>query len=393
MAEPTDRRERLLWTVAIFAFVTTDAVGFQLRGALLPSIEESFQVSQGLLGLVATAGTLGFVASVLVVGLVAGRIDIYRALVGSAAVVAVGAVLTGIAPVFLVFLAALFLRGVATGPFRALDRAVLGHLYPEGRARIFNRYALVWAAGAAAGPLVVTAALAAGNWRFAYGVVAVGFLVSTVLLVRLDLPDSVATERELTLGDLREVLRKPAVAGMTGVLVFNGGIEGTLFTWLPYFAARQLPAAEANLVLSTFLAAYVPGRLAYSYLADRTGRTLDLVLVTLTLTMPALLATIYLASGRWLFVAVFALGLVISATFPTLSAFGMNAAPEYSGPVNAISTSAGYVGIALVPPVVGLLAERVGLRAALGILPALLVAMLVVAGVTRVYQARRGAPT
>ncbi|QLH76227.1 MFS transporter [Halosimplex rubrum] len=393
MAEATDRRERLLWTVAIFAFVTTDAVGFQLRGALLPSIEESFQVSQALLGLVATAGTLGFVASVLVVGLVAGRIDIYRALVGSAAVVAVGAVLTGIAPVFLVFLAALFLRGVATGPFRALDRAVLSHLYPDGRARIFNRYALVWAAGAAAGPLVVTAALAAGNWRFAYGVVAVGFAVSTALLVRLDLPDSVATERELTLDDLRAVLRKPAVAGMTGVLVFNGGIEGTLFTWLPYFAARQLPAAEANLVLSTFLAAYVPGRLAYSYLADRTGRTLDIVLVTLTLTMPALIATIYLASGRWLFVAVFALGLVISATFPTLSAFGMNAAPEYSGPVNAISTSAGYVGIALVPPVVGLLAERVGLRGALGILPALLVAMLVVAVLTRVSQARRGAPT
>ena len=393
MTDSTDRRERLLWTVAIFAFVTTDAVGFQLRGALLPSIEDSFEVSQALLGLVATAGTLGFVASVLVVGLVAGRIDIYRALLGSAAVVAVGAVLTGIAPVFLVFLAALFLRGVATGPFRALDRAVLGHLYPDGRARIFNRYALVWAAGAAAGPLVVTAALAAGNWRFAYGVVAVGFALSVALLVRLDLPDSVATEQELTIDDLRAVLRKPAVAGTVGVLVFNGGIEGTLFTWLPYFAGRQLPAAEANLVLSIFLAAYVPGRLAYSYLADRTGRTLDIVLVTLTLTMPALLATIYLASGRWLFVAVFALGLVISATFPTLSAFGMNAAPEYSGPVNALTTSAGYIGIALVPPLVGLLAERVGLRGALGILPVLLVAMLVVAGVTRVYQARRGAPT
>ncbi|MFB6140909.1 MAG: sugar MFS transporter [Halosimplex sp.] len=392
MAETT-RRERLLWTAAVFAFVTTDAVGFQLRGALLPSIEESFRVSQALLGLVATAGTLGFVVSVLVVGLVAGRIDIYRALLGSAAVVAVGAALTGLAPVFSIFLAALFLRGVATGPFRALDRAVLGHLYPDGRGRIFNRYALVWAAGAAAGPLVVTAALAAGNWRFAYGVVAVGFVLSVGLLARLDLPDSVATERELTLAELRRVLREPAVAGMAGVLVFNGGVEGTLFTWLPYFAARQLPPAQANLVLSVFLAAYVPARFTYSHLTDRTGRTLDLVLVTATLSLPVLLATIYLANGRWLFVAVFALGLVISATFPTLSAFGMNAAPEYSGPVNAISTAAGYVGIALVPPLIGALASRVGLRAALGVLPVLLVGMLVIGGATRAYQARRGAPT
>ncbi|WP_123534934.1 MFS transporter [Halosimplex salinum] len=387
------RRERLLWTVAIFAFVTTDAVGFQLRGALLPSIEESFAVSQALLGLVATAGTLGFVVSVFVVGMVAGRIDIHGALLASAGVVAVAAFLTGLAPAFLVFLAALFVRGVATGPFRALDRAVLGHLYPEGRARIFNRYALVWAAGAAAGPIVVTFALTAGDWRYAYAVVGVGFLVSAALLVRLDLPDSVRSERELTLDELKAVVRKPAVAGMTGVLVLNGGIEGTLFTWLPYFAARQLPATAANLVLSTFLAAYVPGRLAYSYLADRTGRTLDLVLVTATLALPVLLATIFLATGRWLFVAVFALGLVVSATFPTLSAFGMNAASEFSGPVNAISTAAGYVGIALAPPLVGALAERVGLTLALGVLPLLLVGMLVVGGVTRAYQTRRGAPT
>ncbi|WP_436925187.1 MFS transporter [Halosimplex amylolyticum] len=389
----TSRRERLLWTVAIFAFVTTEAVGFQLRGAILPSVERTFDVSQGLLGLVATAGTLGFVGSVLVVGFVAGRIDIHRALLASAAVVAVSAFLTGAAPVFLLFLGALFVRGVATGPFRALDRAVLGHLYPDGRARIFNRYALVWAAGAAAGPLVVTAALAAGSWRYAYAVVGVGFVVSTALLVRLDLPASVQTERELTLDELATVVRKPAVAGMTGVLVFNGGIEGSLFTWLPYFAAQQLPAAEANLVLSTFLAAYVPARFTYSFLTDRTGRTLDLVLVTATLALPVLFATVFLATGRWLFVAVFALGLVVSATFPTLSAFGMNAAPEFSGPVNAIATSAGYVGIALVPPLIGVLAERVGIRAALGVLPVFLVGMLVVGGVTRVYQARRGAPT
>ena len=386
-------RERLLWTVAIFAFVTTEAVGFQLRGALLPSIERTFAVSQALLGLVATAGTLGFVVSAFVVGMVAGRIDIHRALLASAGVVTVAAFLTGLAPVFPVFLAALFVRGVATGPFRALDRAVLGHLYPEGRARIFNRYALVWAVGAASGPVVVTLALAAGNWRFAYALVGVGFVVSTALLVRLDLPASVRTERELTLPELRTVVRKPAVAGMTGVLVLNGGVEGTLFTWLPYFAGQQLPAVSANLVLSTFLAAYVPGRLTYSYLTDRTGRTLDLVLVTATLALPILFATVFLVSGRELFVAVFALGVVVSATFPTLSAFGMNAAPEFSGPVNAIATAAGYVGIALVPPLVGALAEWVGLELALGVLPLLLAGMIVVGSVTRVYQVRFGGPT
>ena len=90
----------------------------------------------------------------------------------------------------------------------------------------------------------------------------------------------------------------------------------------------------------------------------------------------------------FLFVAVFALGFVQSATFPTLSAFGIEAVSEYSGPVNAIATGAGYAGIALVPPAVGLIASRVDLRLALGVLSALLVALVVVAGATRFYHRR-----
>jgi len=384
-----DRRERLGWTAAIFLFVFVDGLGFQLRGALLPSIERSFQVSTGLLGLVATAGTVGFVVSVFLSGMASGRVDIRKAMLASAAVVGLAALSAGLAPVFAVFLAALFVRGVATGPFRGLDRAVLSHLYPSGRAKLFNLYALLWALGATVGPLVAIAAIEAGDWRLAYALVGAGFLLAAALLVRLDLPASVGNESTISLDGLREVVRTPAVGGMAAALALNGGIEGTLFTWLPYFAARQFSDATASLVLSTFLAAYVPGRLVYSYVTDRTERTLDLVILTASVALPLLVATIFLAEGVWLFPAVFALGFVQSATFPTLSAFGVEATPEYSGPVNAVATAAGYVGISLVPPVVGLLAGRVGIRAALGPLPVLLAALLVVAVVTRLRH-RRG---
>ena len=382
----TERRQRLLWTAAIFTFVITDAVGFQLRGALLPSLERDFQVSAGLLGLVSTAGTAGFVVSVFAVGMVAGRIDIRKALLSSALVVGAAALLTGVAPVFVVLLGALFVRGVATGPFRALDRAVLSHLFPDGRSRVFNLYALVWAVGATAGPLVVTAALAAGDWRYAYGVVGAGFLLSAALLVRLDLPESVGDERAITVAQLRQVVRKPAVAGMASALVLNGAVEGTLFTWLPYFAAERFSETRANLVLSTFLGAYIPGRLVYSVVTDRVERPLTVVLVTASAALPLLVATVFVAEGLWLFPTVFALGFFISATFPTLSAFGVDAVPEYSGPVNAVATSAGYVGIALAPPLVGLLADRVGITAALGTLPVLVAGLLVVVGATRLSQ-------
>ncbi|MFB6075363.1 MAG: sugar MFS transporter [Haloarculaceae archaeon] len=387
----TERRQRLLWTVAIFAFVASDAVGFQMRGALLPSIQQEFTVSRALLGLVATAGTLGFVVSVFAVGMVAGRIDVRLATVGSALVVGLSALLMGVAPAFVVYLGLLFVRGVGTGPFRGLDRVILSHLYPEGRARIFNLYAVVWALGATAGPIVVTAALGLGNWRYAYAVVGAGFLLSTALLWRLELPASLGNETAITRAEVTTVARRPAVLGMTVALLLNGGIEGSLFTWLPSFAAGQFPEATANLVLSTFLVAYVPARLFYSYVTDRTGRTLDVVLVAVALAIP-LLAAVLVVEGPALFAVVFGLGCTISAVFPTLSAFGVEAVPEHSGPVNALSTSGAYLGIATVPAVVGYLAGEDGLGGALWLLVGLLGVLLAVLVVTRFARSPSEAP-
>ena len=376
------RRERRLWLLALFVFIGTEAVGFQLRGALLPSIERTFRVSTELLGLVATAGTAGFVVAVLVSGFAAGRVDIKRAMLGSVLVVAAGAFATGLAPAFGVLLAALFVRGVATGPFRALDRVVLSHLFPQGRSRVFNLYGFVWAVGATAGPVVVTVALGLGNWRYAYALVGVGFLCSAALLVRLDLPTAVGNERRISADELRRVLRKPGVAGVTLAVAVNGGLEGSLFTWLPYFAAQQLPESTANLVLSTFLAAFLPGRLTYSVVTDRAARPLGVLLATLGAAVPVLVATVFLADGLALFAAVFVLGFLLSATFPTLSAVGVSAAPEYSGPVNAVLNAATYAGIAVVPPLVGVLASSMGITPAMGVLPALVTVVLVVTAAT-----------
>lgn len=378
-----NERERRYWTIVIFGFIGVTAAGFQLRGALLPSLQQSFAVSESLLGLVATAGTAGFVCLVLVTGMVAGRIDIGRALRLSVVLVGVSMAGMAFAPSYGAYLAVLLTRGVATGPFRALDRALLSHLYPDGRGRIFNYYALVWALGAAAGPLIVTGALAVGSWRVAYLALAVAFLPVVVLVWRLDLPAAVTSERPLTAARLRSLLDRPAVSGMGAALVLSGGVEGTLFTWLPYFAAQMFDSGGANLVLTTYLLAYIPGRLLYGRVVDRLRSGVDLVLALSVCAVPLYYLAVYEVRGWPLFVVVGLLGFVISGIFPTLSAFGVDAAPEYSGPVNAIATSASYVGIAVVPPLVGVLIGSVGIDRALALPLSLLCAFAVVVYATR----------
>jgi MFS family permease len=384
----SDRR-RYLWPVAVIIFVGIDALGFQMRGALLPTLQNSFTISTEVLGLVATAGTLGFVVSVLGVGLVGGRLNAHHVMFASVGVVVVSAFGMALAPTFAVYLGMLFVRGVATGPFRALDRAVLSHQYPNSRGRVFNLYALVWAVGATSGPLVVSAALWFDNWRYAYVLLALGFLPALVIIWRLGDPLPAEHEQPMSLSDFRQVLGRPTVAGSSIGLVLSGGIEGSLFIWLPYFAGQWFAPSQANLVLFAYLLAYVPGRLLYSWLSSRVS-PIDLVITVALGALCALVVAVTVVSGVAVFPVAFCLGFCISGIFPTLSAFSVNAAPKYSAPINALTTSASYTGIAIVPPFVGIIADDFGIDSAMWLLPALLGIFLIIAASTRYVVKREG---
>lgn len=336
-----------------------------MRGALIPELRAEFGVSESLLGLVAPAGTAGFVLVVLLVGAFAGRIDFRRTVLAGTGFVTGCLLLLGLSPVYLVYLGALFFRGTFTGLVRGPDRVILGHLFPDRRGRVFNRYAMAWAVGATFGPVLVVATIALGDWRFAYLALAAALVPVVVAVYSLNL-DVAAEERSLTLDGLGTVLREPRVVGPAVALVFSGGLEGGLFTWLPTYAGESLPQATASLTLSTLIVGYVPGRLLYGAYADRIGY-LRLV-IGLAVTVIPLASLLTVVEGIWLFPTVGALGLVISGVFPTLAAVAIDARPDYSGPINAITIGTSYVGLSIVPAIMGVVAARAGIGTAIELL-------------------------
>lgn len=364
---------------AIFLFVFFDAMALQARGPLLASFEAEFGVSEGLLGLVAPAGTLGFVLAVLVVGLVAGRVRLRRVLLAGTLTTAGFLVVMGIAPVYWLFLLALLGQGAATGVFRGADRVILSHLYPARRGRIFTLYSLAWAIGAVIAPLSVSVILRYADWRATFLLLGAGFLPVAALLWTPSAPAGSADERPLSITAFRKLLRRPPILGTMAALLFVGGIEGALFTWLPYYAGTFLERDLANAVLSLFLLGYVPGRLAYVRLVERVPY------LTLTAAIAALLAPVLGialsgTTGPLMFATVFLAGALVSGLFPTLSAYGVDTAPAYSGPVSALTTGASYVGLAAVPMAMGVVAERrtIGLAVLLPVgLTAVLFALVV----------------
>jgi len=383
-------RNRRLWTVAIFLTMACTGAVMQVRGAVLPTLEGYFTVPEWQLGLVAPAGTAGYLLVILAVGSSAGRVDARRFIAGGAFLTGGALLAMGLSPSFPVFLAALVVQGAAVGVFRALDRPLLSHFYPSQRGRVYNRYDATWAVGAALGPLAVVLALRAGSWRLVYGVVGVAVLALALVFRSLRSPAVESNEEPLTRSDLADLIRRPEVIALLAALFFVTGVEGGLFTWLPYYAAAELPDAWAELTLTVMLAAYIPGRFACGALTDRLG-PLTLLVGVLGLLVPAFAFTFFVADGLAVLGGVVAIGLLISGVFPTMMAYATDAVPEHSGPVNALASAVSSVSVGGVPALMGVVVGGADAVTAMRLLVAPLVAALGVIALARVAQSRRDA--
>lgn len=376
MTQSSDERQ---WVVVAFTFAAISGLLLQARGALLPSFQETFLVSESQLGLIAPVGSVGYFLSSLLVGMTMGKVDVKRLFLLSVGGSAVALVLLSGSPTFVFLVAFVGLRMVTEGIGRALDRPILSHLYSSNRSRIFGLYDMAWAVGATTGPIVVTVVLAVGDWRHTYLVAAVLLAVLFVQVWRLDLPSSVQNEQSMSLSDLRTLLRHPTILTMTGALLFAVAVEGGIFTWLPYYANQFLPRSTANLMLSAYLVAYIPGRYLASRFAARVGE-LNLVFICSVVGMAALGGVLTARTMVPLALAVFALGLCVAAAFPTMIAWGTDATPDYSGPVNALANTAATAGIFISPAIIGFLADAYDITVGMQFLLVVMAGLAVLTG-------------
>ncbi|ERJ04555.1 putative major facilitator superfamily transporter protein [Halorhabdus tiamatea SARL4B] len=355
---------RTYWVIAIFLFVGITGATIQARGALVPTFETFFGVSKSQLGLLTPVGTVGYLVAMLTLGSASGRVDVRRFLLAGVALTGVSLLALGAAPGFLVLLGLVGMRSLASGVFRALDRPTLSHLYPESRARMINLQEMTWAIGATAGPLLVTAIVSQYSWRATYLVLAALTVPVFVLIWRLDAPTGTTNERSFGLSDLRPLLAKPGIYGMVVALVFVGSIESIYFTWLPSYADATFSGWITGVVLSIYLAAYVPGRWLFSRLSDRFSFTRLLVVTTVLLTGLTYLAFSG-ANGYVLLGSIFGVGLLVSGLFPTLISMGIEAMPSFSGPVNVVANVATQIGFSTAPVIVGVLADATSIETAI----------------------------
>jgi len=342
----------------------------------LPSIQDKLDLGTGALGLVLFGAPLGMLVAQPLTGALAATVGSRRIVTAAPLLLA-----AGIAPALAVDGPTLALATLTVGAANgALDVSMnVEGLAVEraGAKRIFNSLHAAFSFGALTGAALGGLAAAADLEPLPHLAIVVALGAAVAGVAALGLP---AAEAE-------PPARGPRFARPSRRLVALGAIafcallaEGAVFDWSGIFMRREAGATLglAPAGLAAFNLAMGFGRLTADGLAERAGS------VRLgragALTAAAGLGVALLLANPAGSIAGFAvMGCGLAAVFPlALRAAGYD--PDISGPAVAAVSSVGYTGLLTGPPVIGLLAEALGLRGALACVCGLLALAGLLAG-------------
>lgn len=266
------RRSRsITLVIALLAFVSLGLPDGAL-GVAWPSIRATFSLSLSQLGTLLTGSMLGYLFTSAISGRLVAAVGVGRLLTLSTALMAASAAGYALAPAWGVMLACAVGAGLGSGAIDAgLNIYAAHHFSPKA----VNWMHATFGFGAAAGPLLLTALITAGqSWRWGYAIIAalMAALGLTFLATQRawadDSADAGASQHpDQPHADKRattlELLRRPRIAA--GILLFfiHTGLEFTTAQWAYSYLTqfRDVPAAIAGTAVGLFWASLTVGRI------------------------------------------------------------------------------------------------------------------------------------
>ena len=339
--------------------------------ALLPAIQAGVGASKGELGLALLFVAVGALPAMLLTGRALDRRGpriLPRLLAGAA----VAAVLPAFAGSVATLAAAVLLMGAFSGATDVAMNAAVSELEARRDTRLMQLAHALYAAGVLAGALAVGLAreLGAGKTEVLLGIGA-ALLAAAAMNTRHErvAPQPRASSRP---GLSRAAI--PLGVACAAAFVIEGGMEN----WGAIFLERDLgagPGASA-LAPAAYGGAMMIGRLSGQWLEQRLDDA-RLLGGAFAVALAGLVAAALAPNVPLAIAAFFVGGAGISIAAPALfGAGGRTATPEARGRALATVTTLGYLGFLVGPPVVGGIAEAVGLRGSFLVL-ALVAAALV----------------
>jgi MFS family permease len=343
-----------------------NGAAFGAWAASVPGVKDGLAISASALGAALLCVAFGAMVAMPVVGWLGVR-QVPRLLTGTAIILMLALPLPALAGSVPALAACLLLMGAGAGSMDVCMNARASRVEQEWRAPIMSSFHAAFSLGGLLGTGLVAAAESLGAG-------ALGGLLLTALVLAAAAAGHAWLDPHPALADAGSSRRfawpTAAVAGIGALCLLAFMTEGAVADWSGVFlqTVARLSGPASTTGFAAFSATMVIARLCGDATIRRLGRTT-------VLTLGALLA----AGGIAFAVAFPALG---PLGFALVGLGGANVAPILftaagrAGPagVAAVATL-GYAGMLLGPPLIGVLADAIGLRVALLVLAAAMTAV------------------
>ena len=372
--------------VAVLLVFAMNGLVFASWISRIPAVRDDLQLTSSALGLVLLAMSTGAVLALPLSGAVVVRLGAAGTVRVASVIAVVGLALAGLAPSVSVLVVGLFLMGLGSGSWdvamnvegaeveRRLGHAVMPHFHAA--------FSVGTVVGALVGAGLNAVALATELHLVTIAVLAGA---ATLWACRRFLPDLVVPAGE-PVPERRNPLaawKEPRTL-LIGLLVMAFAFtEGSANDWLALAMVDGYGLSNAGGVLAfaLFVTAMTVGRLLGTRLLDRYGRVVVLR-ATAVVALAGLLLVIVGGSVPLALAGAVLWGLGASLGFPVGMSAGADDPEHAAGRVSVVS-SIGYTAFLAGPPLIGFLADHIGVLSALWVVLAVLAIGVVTAGVTR----------
>jgi len=347
-------------------------------GPSLVAMARDYQVPLGRLGTLFTSFFIGFTLGVLATGYLAQRHGKRPLALAGLGLLAGSLLLFALAPAsgsYPLALLAIALVGVGGAVTETTASALITDLNPRRAAFALNLSQGFFGAGAITGPLLVGSLLGHGlSWRlhFYLSAALVALLLAALIPQQVEeKPADPATWRQLA-----SLARHPALLLSALAMTLYIGAEIGYSGWISAYLERVLaaPPARASQAVAWYWVGMTAGRLLAGWAAERLGPERLVALLGAAGTL-ACLATSLAGSASLGLVLAAAAGLAMSGVFASILTAASDHFPGSTATVFGLVMTAVGVGGMTFPAAMGVVADGIGLRAAMVVPAGLLLAL------------------
>ena len=358
--------------LGVVALFLANGAGFGAWAASIAAVKQNLGLSAGELGGALLCVAFGAMLAMPVAGWLGAR-HVRRLLTWTGVLFMLALPWPGFVDSLPLLAASLLLMGAGAGSMDVCMNARAAEVERGWGQPIMSSFHAAFSLGALAGAGLVALSAWLG-WGVPGGLLATSVLLAAAVAAHLALDPT----PDLAAPGTRMAWPSRAVAGIGALCLLGFMSEGAVADWSGVFlfqvAGFSPPAATSG--LAAFSGAMVAARLGGDRVVRRFGPVWVLRAGGLGAAAGFLLAMAVPAAGPVGFGLV---GLAVANMAPILFSAAGSAGPAASTGVAAVATL-GYAGMLLGPPVIGVLADYLGLRLALGVLVAAVLGIALGAG-------------